>query len=98
MAWRDPAQHDIGVSRRGLRPAAVITDRPRVRAGAFRSDMEQPACIEPGDGAATRANRMDVDERDRDRYAPFDFKFGGVALFAARQQTDIATGAAHVQR
>ncbi len=62
-------QHDVGVGDRRLRVAVAVADRPGIGPGRARPDLEQPAAVHVGDGAAARADRVDVEHRRLDRVA-----------------------------
>ncbi len=68
-AWIDIAQMQVRVGYRRLRPALVVTDRARHRAGAVRADLNATAGIDPGDAAAARADFGDIDGRRLDQIA-----------------------------
>ena len=57
----EPAQYEVGVGDRGLRPALAIADRPGVGPGALGADSEDAAWVHPSDGPATRADFHEVD-------------------------------------
>src|SRR5947209_1593061 len=63
----EPAEHEIGVGDGWLRAAAAVAGRARHRLGAFRSDAQRAALVDPGDRSAAGADRVDVDDRDADR-------------------------------
>ena len=62
-ARADPTQHEVRVGHRGLRAAAAEGDRAGIGAGAPGADMEPFLLVDPGDGAAARADLHDVDHR-----------------------------------
>ena len=82
----------------GLRAAAAVAGRAGLRARALRADAQEAAGVDPGDRAAARADRLDVDQRHRGRDAPFDLVLGRVALLAVDEDADVGARAAHVER
>ena len=65
----ETAERQVRVRHRRLRAAAAITDRPRTRAGAARTDDEAPARLDRGDRAAAGADGADLDHRQAHRQA-----------------------------
>ena len=96
VAGVDPAEHDRGIGDGGLRTAAAIADRARIRAGALWPDPEQSARVDPDDRAAARADRLDVDRPDAgDVTDPASAKprLGCVRDLPARDQAHVERGA-----
>ena len=62
-----PFEHNIGVGDRRVNSADVVTRRPRLGACALRADPQQAAAVEPGEAAASGADRMHVDRGGFDR-------------------------------
>src|SRR5439155_95910 len=62
----EPAEDDIRVRDGRLDAAAAVTDRAGIRACALRPDPQQPARVDPGDGAAAGADLDEVDDRGAD--------------------------------
>ena len=94
----EAAEDEIGVGHGRLRAALAVADRPGIGAGAARSDLEQPALVDPGDAAAAGAERGHIDAGDGYRYAEADLELALVALLAALDGADVRAGAAHVER
>ena len=82
----------VGTGR--LHPALAIADRTRIRARAFRTDLES-APDHPGDAAAARAYGVDVDLRHLHRIGA-DLAFGRESDLTAAHEADVEAGAAHV--
>ena len=91
------SQDDIGVGDSGLDAACAVARGPGFSAGAPRPDAQHAASVDPGDRAAARADRANVEHRDLDRQAPFDLEGGGEALLLVEDRGDIGRGAAHVE-
>ena len=60
-------EHNIGVGDRRVNAADAVTRRPRLGACALRADPQQAAAVEPGEAAASGADRMHVDRGRFDR-------------------------------
>ena len=93
----ETAQHQIGVGDGGRFAAAAIGDRPRLGPGALRADMQQPALVDPGDGAAARPDGAHGDAGDGDGNAEIDLELGRILLAALEDQADIRAGAADIE-
>ena len=101
----DSAHHHVGVGDGRLASAEVIARRTRLRPGAFRADREPAQFVDPGDGAAARADLHHVDDRDaQGNPAVLAEAIGpGYLESAARlgratvEETDFRRGAAHVE-
>ena len=91
----EAAQEQVRVRDGHLIPLAVAY-RAGVRARALGPDGQSTPRIHPGDGAAARAHRVDVDEGDPDRAAG-DFGLRREADPAV-QQGDVRARPAHVER
>ena len=76
--------------------AAAVAGGARNGAGAFGPDLHQPIAVEPGDGAAAGADRIDVDAGEPGGIAldPALIRHVGVAV---ADQADVGAGAAHVE-
>ncbi len=61
----------MGIRNGGFTAAAPITDRTGIGPGALGPDAERAARIEMSQRAASRADGMDVDDRDADRQASY---------------------------
>ena len=102
----DSAHDHVGVGHGRLAPAEGIARRARLRPGAFRSDREPAQLVDPGDGAAARADLHHVDDRDAQRNAAVlaeavdagDLESAAGLGRAAVDQADLRRGAAHVER
>ncbi len=62
----DASKHEVGIGDGRLRAAEAIAGRPRVRAGALRTDP-QGTILDPGDRAAAGADLENVHHGDLDR-------------------------------
>ena len=93
----ETAQHQIGVGDGGRLAAAAIGDGPGLGAGALRPHMQQPALVDPGDGAAARPDGAHGDAGDGDGNAEIDLELGGILLAALEDQADIRAGAADIE-
>jgi hypothetical protein len=91
------SEHQIGVGDRRLVAAAPVAGGPGNRAGAFRTDMQNAAGIDPGDRAAAGADAGDVEAVQRDRVTG-----DAAAIYQGRlatgDQRDVGAGSAHVER
>ena len=54
--WRNVAQHQIRVGNRRLLATPSVTRWPWHRAGAFRTNLQQPQRIDPGDAPTAGAD------------------------------------------
>ncbi len=94
LVRRDAPQHDVRVGNRG--PAAfAIAGRSGIGARAFRTHAQQAAFIHARDGAAARADRVDIEHRNANRKSAD----GGLQRFArlAVAEAYIGGSAAHVE-
>ncbi len=92
----EPAEHEIGVGDRRLRPAAPETDRTRRRPGALRPNPQQPRLVDARDRAAAGADRVDIDHGHMDRHRIFELDLGADERNTVSDQRDIAACPAHV--
>ena len=92
----EQTEHDIGVGDRGGPATAAIAGGPRIGARALRPDVEDAARVHPRDGAAARAEGVDVDGGHRHLLAGHAFVACQLGL-AALDQGDVGAGAAHVE-
>ena len=60
------AADQVGIGDGRLDATPPITRRPRLGPGAARPDPQHAAFIEPDDGAAAGAHRVDIKHRDAD--------------------------------
>ena len=90
----EPAEEEVGVRDRRLRPAAAVAGRARIRSGALRPDA-QATRLEPRERAAPRADRVDVDERHQHRQA-LELGLGRDGRLAVDDQAEIERRPAHV--
>ena len=86
----------MGVGRGGLGAALAVAGRAGIGAGALRADAQHAAVVDPGDRAAARADRDDVEHRRADRQA-VDLAFRGERGPSVLHQADVGRGAAHVE-
>ena len=93
---RQTAEQEVRVRHRRLRPAASVTGGSRIRAGALRPDPKSTTCITPDDGAAARADRVEVDGRQPDRHTR-DRSLARALRVAVRDQADVRGSPAHVE-
>ncbi len=91
-----PAEQEVRVGHGRLDAAAPVARGTGVGARAARPDAQRPARIAPRDRPAARADRVDVDHRQRER-APADLAPGRLAHGAALDDADVARRAAHVE-
>ena len=93
----ETAQDQIGIGDGGRFAAAAIGDGSRLGPGALRADMQQPALVDPGDGAAARPDGAHGDAGDGDGDAEIDLELRGILLTALEDQPDIRAGAADIE-
>ena len=99
------AEQQIGVGHGRRGPAASITGRARLRAGAVRPDLEQTDLIATRDAAAAGADLDQFDRRQADRQAaafdkallPRRLEPVGDQRLAAIDQAQLGGGAAHIK-
>ncbi len=98
IAGVEPAEKEIGVGDGRFGAALAVAGGTGRGAGALRTDPEETAGVDPGDAAATGADRFDVDQGDGGGHAPLDLVLGGVACSpSADHDRDVGAGAAHVE-
>ena len=95
-AVAEVAEQQVGVGHRRLLAALAVGGRAGVGARRARADAQRAARIGPGDRAAARADRVDVDHRQLDRHAGHD-RLRRRARLAADHRRDVGARAAHVE-
>ena len=70
----EAAQHEVGVSCRGLGSTLAIAHRAWIGSGTTWTNLEQTALVDPGDAASARPERSDIDAGDRDGDAEPDLE------------------------
>ena len=76
----------------------AVCGRTGLCAGALRTDLEAPAVIEVGNGAAACAYGMDVDHGDHDRIPANEcIPRRSLGERAIRDNADVCTGAADIE-
>ena len=60
------AEHELRVRDGGPAPALPVAGRTRIGAGPFRPDVQESGVVHPREGAAARADGVDVDGGGRD--------------------------------
>ena len=88
-------QDQVGIRHGRLRAAAPVAGRAGLGARALRADVQQAALVEPRDRAAARADRVDVDHRQREPPA-VDDAVDHHERFAAAHERRVEARAAHV--
>ena len=68
LVRRDAPQHDVRIRHRGL-AAFAVAGRPGIGARAFRTHAQQSAFIHARDGAAARADGVNIEHRHAHRKA-----------------------------
>ena len=96
-AGAQAAEHELRVGDGRVLAAQPVGGRPGPRAGALRADMQQARIVDPGDGAAARADGVDLDRR-RGEMIAVDHKLVGHRHLAPGHHHDVATGAADLHR
>src|SRR5829696_5362517 len=91
----ETAERQVRVRHRRLRAAAAITNRPRTRAGAARTDDEAPAWLDRGDRAAAGADGADLYHRQTHRQA-VDLPLRHQRRLAVLNDADVEARAAHI--
>ena len=91
----DAAEHDVGVGDGRLGAALAVAERAGVGAGRLRPDLERALGRDPGDRAATGADRDDVDHRDLAGVGA-DRALGGQGGLAVEHDRDVGRRAAAV--
>ncbi len=94
---RQPPEQEIRVGDGRARAPAAVTGRARVRPRALRPDAQRPAGVTPDDGAASGADRVDVDHRQPDGETA-DGALGCALGTAAGDEADVGRRTAHVER
>ena len=89
------SDRQVGVGHRGFVTPARVARRPGLRAGAVRADAQGVATVEPGEGAAARADRQHFHPVDADGLVG-DLDVGGHDRLAVAQHAHVEAGAAHV--
>ena len=100
------AEDQIGVGHRRLGSAAPVADRPWIRPGRVRPDLEQPERIHARDRAAAGADLDHLDHRDLDGQPgafleaidSIDLELMGDQRAALVDHTEFGRRAAHVER
>ena len=95
----DVAEHHRGVRDRRLDAAQPVAGRAGHRAGALRAHTQQARRVDPGDRAAARADRLDVDRREPRHVARPHPAEPGLAReldVAVADDADVEARAAHV--
>ena len=95
-AGADGTDHDVGIGRGGLDAAFAVAGRAGIGTGALRADAQHAAVVDPGDRAAARTDRDDVEHRRADRQS-VNLAFRGQRRPAVLHQADVGRGAAHVE-
>ena len=85
-----------GVGERGVHAAAAITSRAGIGAGALRAHLGHADLVDPGDGAAARADRGDAHHRHHDGDAA-DLLGRAGARAAVLHHRDVRARPAHVE-
>ena len=92
----DAPEHRVRVGdRRGI-AAPSVADGAGARAGALRADPEQPAGVDTRDAAATRADGVDVDEREMQRHRVRQVLLVRDRRTAVADEGEVEARAAHV--
>ena len=99
------SEHEAGVGNGRRTPAAAITGRAGIAAGAVRSDLDQPETVDPRNAATARADLDQVDGGglDRDAAALLEpriarhFIAAGQDRLAVEDDRGLGRGAAHVE-
>ena len=60
----EPFQHQVGIGNGRLLSPLAVAHGPRFGPGALRPYLEDATAVDPGNAAATRPNRVDVDHGD----------------------------------
>ena len=93
----EEAADNVGVGHRRIGAAAAVAHRARIGAGALRADSEEAGAVDPHDRAAAGRDRGEIERRNIELAARHD-AFGHFERRAALDKSDVATGAAHVER
>ena len=95
----DVAEHHGGIGHGRRIAAPGVAGGAGVGAGALRPDAEQPARIDPGDGAAARAHASDIHRGEAEIVAgeePTQPRFAGVLDRAVAHHAHVEGGAAGI--
>ena len=90
------AQDQVGVGHGGGRAALAVARRARLGARALGPDVQDAAGVHPGDRAAARAERDDVEARQRHLLAR-DRPVRREVRLAVLEERDVGAGPAHVE-
>ena len=93
----DAAEQQVGVGHRRALAACAVAGGAGVRARALGPHAQHAALVDPGDGAAARADGADVDHGDLDGDAELHLVVGGEVLLPAHDGRRVGRGAAHVE-
>ena len=91
------AEDHIGVGVRRFRAARTVTGRAGRRARARRPALQHTTLVDPGDGAATGADRDEIDRRKDHGDAEIYLRLLGRADLSLEDRRDVRTRAAHVE-
>ena len=89
-------EHQVGVGHGGCGPAPPVAGRPRIGAGAGRTDVQHAARVDVGDGAAAGADARDVEAVKGDPVAR-DPAVRGDRGLALHDERHVGARAAHVE-
>ena len=92
----EKSEHQVGVGHGRRGPAPCVAGRPRVGAGAARTDVQHAARVDMGDGAAARADARDVQTVQGDPMSG-DAPVGGNGRLALHDERHVGARAAHVE-
>ena len=93
----DAAEQQVGVGDRRALAAGAVAGGAGVRARALGPHPQHAALVDPGDGAAARADGADVDHGDLDGDAELHLVVGGEILLPAHDGRRVGRRAAHVE-
>ena len=94
---REPAEHDVGVGDRRLRPAASVAGGPGIGARAARADLERAGEVQVGDRAAAGAHAVDVGAAGLELVVA-ELRLALDGDLAVTAQRDVGRRPAHVER
>ena len=94
--WVDTAEDHVGVGHGRPLTATPIADGPGVGTRALGADAQDSCVVNSGDGAAARADGVDVDHRYAHGHAVGDVFFRRYGRHATLDQADIEACASHV--
>ncbi len=92
----DAAPDHMRVGDGRKRPAAPVARGSRIGSRRLRADSQQAAVVDPGDRAAARPHRRDVDDRRLDRQA-VDPRHRRQVGHTVGDQRDVGTGPPHIE-